>query len=117
MSFPDMARAVQTLLTLGFVLAFLVGATAQLLPCSMSATGMGLHSDVMAGCAGPNTPCTDRAPACVDRIGCLTVPAHPILPESLPTVFPWTSIAYDFAAVLLPGLSVEPELSPPILAA
>jgi hypothetical protein len=104
------------LLTLCLALTFLVGATVRLVPCSTTQMDMGVRADMEGGCAAPQTPCTGHTPSCIDHVGCVAVPALTASPASMPTAFRWTIIAYDFAAASLPGLTVEPELSPPILA-
>jgi hypothetical protein len=111
-----MAMIPKRLLTLCLALAFLVGATVQLVPCSTTQMDMGVRADMEGGCAAPQTPCTGHMPSCIDHVGCVTVPALPPSPASMPIAFRWIVITYDFAAVSLPGLNVEPELSPPILA-
>ena len=112
-----MAIFLRRLLILCFAAALLVGGWAQLLPCSMAEAQRGVGADMAAGCAGRDIPCANLAPGCIDHIGCVVVPALPVLPNSLPVALRWTAVAYAFTAVSLAGLTVEPELSPPILAA
>jgi len=45
------------------------------------------------------------------------VSALPVSPASVAVAFEWQSLDYDFAAVSLSGISLKPELSPPIVAA
>jgi hypothetical protein len=111
-----MAMVVKRLLTWCLALAFLLGATVQLVPCSSTQTDMGVRPDMGGGWAAPQTPSTGHMPSCIDHAGCVTVPALPASPASMPIAFRWTIISYDFAAASLPGMTVEPELSPPILA-
>jgi hypothetical protein len=112
-----MAAIPKRLLTACLALAFIVGATVQVLPSSMRIGGMGVHADMAGGCADPQPPCTGHMPNCVDHIGCITVSALPASPASVAVAFEWTSLDYDLAQELLSGVSVKPELSPPILAA
>ncbi len=112
-----MATVIKNLLTLCLALAFLVGATVQLVPSSMALTDMGVRADMAGGRAQPLTPCADKMPNCVDNLGCLTVPALPTAAVSPAIPFRWTSVAYQFATAALSELSIKPELSPPILAA
>jgi hypothetical protein len=123
-----MAMVLRQLLTLFLATAFFAGATVQLLPSTTALADLGVHSDKMAGCDGPSVvkPMADcdgpvMPPAkpmsnCIGHFGCLTVPALATAPTALPTPFRWASIAYIPGATSLVGRSVEPELSPPILA-
>jgi hypothetical protein len=123
-----MATVLRRLLTLVLAAAFFVSATVRLLPSSTVLADMGVHSSKTAGCDGPPAvkPMADRdgpgmPPAkpmanCIDHFGCLTVPALATAPTALPMPFRWASIAYMSGAPSLVGRSIEPELSPPILA-
>jgi hypothetical protein len=112
-----MTAILNRLLTACLALAFLVGVTAQLVPCGMAQAGIGVRADMADGCAGPQAPCTGHMPNCVDHVGCVTVSALPASPASIAVAFEWTSLDYDFAPESRSGISVKPELSPPILAA
>ncbi len=112
-----MAAALKRLLRLGAALAFLVGVTAQLLPPGMAETQTTARDDVAGGCDRRQPPCSGHMPNCVDDIGCITVSALPTAPVSIAVAFAWTSLDYGFLAESLSGISVKPELSPPILAA
>lgn len=104
------------LLSICLTAAFLVGATVQALPSSMAMADLSAHSEMGGGCDHPKPPCPDRTPNCIDHFGCLSVPALSISPTALQMPFQWASIAYISGATSLVGRSVEPELSPPILA-
>jgi hypothetical protein len=56
-------------------------------------------------------------PNCIDHLGCLTVSALPASPALIAVVFEWTTLSYDLVPDSRSGISVKPELSPPILAA
>jgi hypothetical protein len=56
-------------------------------------------------------------PNCLDHGGCITVSALPASPNSTAVPVEWTSLDYIPARQALAGISVKPELSPPILAA
>jgi hypothetical protein len=118
MCLPDMATVLKRLLTVGLALAFLVGVTMQLVPSSM-ADIQGNVSAGMAGCGdSPQPPCTGHIPNCLDHGGCITVSALPASPTSIAVPVEWTSLdKYDLTPQALAGISVKPELSPPILAA
>jgi len=107
----------KNLLTLCLALAFLVGATVQLVPSGMAQTQMGERAGMTGSCGQQEHPGTGQMPTCIDHIGCLTVSALPASPLSPATPFRWTSVAYQFSATPLRGISVRPELSPPILTA
>ena len=104
-------------LTLCLALAFLVGVTAQLMPSSIVETQMTVSAEMAGGCAGPQAPCTGHMPNCVDHLGCITVSALPTSPTSIAVAFEWTVLGYDLVPKSLTGISVKPELLPPILAA
>ena len=112
-----MATIPKRLLTVFLALAFILGAAVQVLPSSMAIGDMGVHTDMADGCAGPQPPCTGHMPNCVDHVGCVTVFALPASPISVAVAFEWVSLDYDRAPESLAGISVKPELSPPILAA
>jgi hypothetical protein len=112
-----MATLMKGLLTFCLALAFLVGATAQLVPSSMAMAEIDVRADMTGGCTAPDMPRTGHTPNCIDHLGCLAIPALPTSPASLAIAFRWTSVAYHFSATPLSGISVEPELSPPIPAA
>src|ERR1700724_314321 len=112
-----MATILKRLLTVCLALAFIVGATVQVLPSSMAIGEMGVRADMAGGCDGPQPPCTGHMPNCVDHVGCLTVSALPASPVSVAVAFEWASLDYDLARESLSGISVKPELSPPILVA
>ena len=115
--FDGMTMVLRRLLTLSLALAFLVGGTGQLMPSSMAAPQMTASAD-MGGCAGPQPPCTGHIPNCLDHGGCITVSALPASPTSIAVPVEWTSLdKYDLTPQALAGISVKPELSPPILAA
>jgi hypothetical protein len=98
-------------------LIFLVGVTATLVQARMAQSDMGIRGDVAGGSPGPQPPCTGQMPGCVDHVGCVTVSALPTFPGSVVVVFEWISLDYDLVPESLSGISVKPELSPPILAA
>jgi hypothetical protein len=112
-----MLAVLKRLLTLCVALAFLFGVPAQLMPSSMAETQMTVSAQMAGGCAGPQAPCTGHMPNCVDHLGCVTVSALPTSPASIAVAFEWTSLDYGSAPESLAGISVKPELSPPILAA
>jgi hypothetical protein len=115
--FSGMATIRKRLLTVCLALAFVVGATVQVLPSSIVFGEVGVSADMAGGCAGPQPPCTGYMPNCVDHVGCVTVSALPASPASQAVAFEWTLLDYHLASESFSGISVEPELSPPILAA
>jgi hypothetical protein len=117
MCLPGMATVLKRLATLCLALAFLLGVTAQLLPVSMTEAQLTVSAEMAGGCAGPQPPCTGHLPNCVDHLGCVTVSALPASPTSVAVAFEWTKLGYDFVPESLTGISVRPELSPPILVA
>ena len=115
--FAVMAMIAKRLLTLGLALAFLIGVTAQLMPSSMPDAQVTISAEMAGGCADPQPPCTGHTPNCVDHLGCITVSALPASPATITVPVEWTSLDYDLAPEARSGISVKPELSPPILAA
>jgi hypothetical protein len=111
-----MATVANRVLTICLALAFLVGVTAQLMPSSMAEIQMSVSADMAGGCDGPQPPCTGHMSNCVDHVGCITVSALPTSPTSIAVPVEWTSLDYDLAPEALAGISLKPELSPPILA-
>ena len=102
-------------------LAFVVALTTQAVlpawampvgPSAMqaSATGMSAHPD------GPVAPCKRATPTCVEHIGCVNVFAISASSARTGVLIQWREVRYDLAVSRLTGLSVAPELSPPILA-
>ncbi len=112
-----MMAVLKRLLTVCLALAFVVGVTAQLMPSSMAQGPIAVSAKMAGGCDGPQPPCTGHTPSCVDRIGCITVSALPTSPAAIAVPVEWTSLDFHLALESLAGLSVKPDLSPPILAA
>lgn len=112
-----MATVLKRLLTVCLALAFVVGVMGQLMPNSMAAPHMAVSTDMDGGCAGSHPPCTGHMPNCLDHGGCISASVVPVSPATVAVPVEWTSLDYDLAPQALSGISVEPELSPPILAA
>ena len=111
-----MATVLKRLLTVCLALAFLVGVMAQLMPSSMAETVTTVSTE-MGGCACPYPPCTGHMPNCLDRGCCISVSVLPTSPAAIAVPVEWTSLVYSLAPQALSGISVKPELSPPIFAA
>ena len=105
------------LLVVFLALMFFVGVIAQLVPADIALGEASVHADMAGGCTGPQPPCTGHMPNCVDHVGCMTLSALPTCPASLFVPVAWVPFEYSLAPEWLAGISVEPELSPPILAA
>jgi hypothetical protein len=112
-----MATILKRLLTLELMLGLVVGTVAQLVPVSTAQPAMLVQTDMACVCPGLQPPCTGHIPNCVDHICCVTVSALPVSLVSVAVEFEWTSLYYGLTAESLSGISVEPELSPPILTA
>jgi hypothetical protein len=113
----DTLAGLERLLTICLALTDLVGVTAQLMPSSMAEPQTTVSAVIGGGYAGPHLPCTGHMPNCLNDGGYITVS---VLPASLtPVAVPveWTSLEYDLAPHPLSGISVKPELPPPILIA
>ena len=115
MCLAGMATVLKRLLTACLTLAFVAGVTAQLMPSSMAETVTTVSTE-MGGCAGPYPPCTGHMPNCLDRGCCISVSVLPTSPAAIAVPVEWTSRDYGLPPQPLAGISVKPELSPPILA-
>ena len=112
-----MATITKRLLTLCLALALVIGVTAQLMPSGIAAAQTTMSAGMAGGCDGPKPPCTGCSPSCVDHVGCITVSALPTSPASMVAPVEWTFLGYDLAPESLAGISLKPEISPPILVA
>jgi len=112
-----MAAVLKRLLTVCLALAFAVGVTGQVLPISMAAPQTSATADMAGGCAGPQPPCTGHMPNCLDHGGCISASAVPVSPATMAVPVEWTLLDYALTPQALAGISVKPELSPPILTA
>ena len=116
MCLPGMATVLKRLLTVCLALAFLLGVTAQLMPSSTAETVTTVSSEMGGGCACPYPPCTGHMPNCLNHGCCISVSVLPTSPAAIAVPVEWTSRDYDRPPQPLAGISVKPELSPPILA-
>ena len=117
MCLRGMATVLKRFLRICLALAFLIGVTVQLVPSSVSDTPTMASAAMSDCCDTPQAPCTGHLPNCLDHGGCVTVSALPASPTSIAVPVEWTSLDYDLAPEALAGISVKPELAPPILAA
>jgi hypothetical protein len=111
-----MREVLKLLLTLGLMLGLVVGTMAQLPPVSMAQRDLAISAGLADGCAGSQSPCTGHMRTCADHVCCITVSALRPSLASVGMPFEWTSLYYPLAPESLSGISVKPELSPPILA-
>lgn len=98
-------------------LALLAGLTAQSLFAASIDTvkTAGVGPGAMSGdSAGSRTPCKGAKPLCADHAGCVLMTALTMTPGSAPVPVQWGEIEYGELAVAFGGVSVAPELSPPI---
>ena len=117
MCWRGMTMLAKRFLTACLALALLLGVTAQLMLPSTAAAQTTVSTHMAGGCADLPPPCTGHMPNCLDHGGCITVSALPASPTSIAVAFEWTALGYALVPELLTGISVKPELSPPILAA
>lgn len=99
-------------------IAVIVGLTMQVLPrgFALESGQVAVASMDMPCDGGAGAPCKGMTPACIDAMGCVVAVAIPAQVPELTTA-PWVAAAYTFADTSLSGLSVPPELTPPILLA
>lgn len=109
--------ALKRFLTFCLAVAFLIGATVQLVPCAVADANSAISTGNMSGCDGAQPPCTGHIPNCLEHGGCITMSALPASLDSVAVPVDWTSLDYNTVPESLAGISVEPELAPPILAA
>ena len=112
-----MVTALKRLLTMCLALAFLVGVTGPLLPTSMAASQVTMSAGMAGCCDDPQAPCSGHLPNCLDHGGCITISVLPASTTSIAVPVEWTSLEYEFSPQALAGISVKPELFPPILTA
>lgn len=99
-------------------LAIVLGTTLQAMASASAAIpqpSMTMSDVDMAKSDYPNPPCKGMTPICIDSLGCVInigVPAASPL-ASIP--FEWGVVSYFFSLAALAGVSIEPELSPPII--
>ena len=105
------------LLTLGIALAFFVGTTGQLVPYGMACGMIGMSVGMAVGPAQTKAPSGAPGPTCVVHLGCVGNPALPASPPSVAVALRWMTPAYDLTTAPLSGISLKPDLSPPILTA
>jgi len=111
-----MATILKRLRTLGLSLAFVVGMTAQLMP-SMAETPATESAGIAGCCESPQPPCSGHLPDCLDHGGCISGSVVLASPATIAVPVEWASLGYHLVLQVLSGISVKPELSPPILAA
>jgi hypothetical protein len=109
--------ALKRLALVFLALAFLAGLTAQSL--FAASIDPARTANVMAGAikgdsADGQTPCKGTKPLCTDHAGCVLMTALTITPGLAPVPVEWDEIKYGEFTVAFEGLSVAPELSPPI---
>jgi hypothetical protein len=117
-------RILRGLLVAVTVLAFLGGTTVQAMPL-LTANGMAAKAGVpcehmaamgQSGSAVPghNAPCKGITPDCVKRMGCIGIPSLPVRAGVLVTPVSYVTITYWPPRETLGGLSLKPDLFPPI---
>ena len=115
MCLPGMAAVLKPLLTICLTLVLLLGGPAQLMPPNLGGADTSVSAGMAGGCADPKPPC--HMPSCLDHGGCIGLSALPASPAAIAVPVEWTSPGYAFAPQPLSGISVKPELAPPILVA
>ena len=103
--------------------AFVASATMQLMPHAIAASAgadaavpcdmMDMKTDT-APAGAPDMPCKGKIPDCADSLGCAVFVDLPARPHGAPVAVHWTKVAWSAAQPSLAGLTLEPELTPPI---
>ncbi len=103
-------------LLVALVAIALVGAPtfqAAVSPTSAMHAAAAQHETCSEQLANP-APCKSMVPACADMLGCVTVASLPVPAISAAVSLTWTSIAYRVGSDVQDGLSIKPDLGPPI---
>jgi hypothetical protein len=111
-----MAIFLRRLMILSLALVVAGGMAVQVVPASLI-QDMGACAATADTCGGPQPPCNGHTLNCAGHVGCITMSALPATAVLFPVAIEWMSLDYDRAPQALAGISVKPELSPPILAA
>jgi hypothetical protein len=101
-------------------IAVFLGMTLQVIPLASAMTSqsaMSMAGMDMSDCDHPAAPCKGITPDCIDSMGCLMTVALPATQLSAPVPFKWDAVSYGFAVANFAGMTLRPELSPPILRA
>lgn len=99
-------------------LAVVTALATQMALSARAAEGAGISMLATAAATSDHLvpPCRKASPVCVDHIGCVTALAVPASPTALGVPIEWRRVRYSLVMPHFAGQSVEPELSPPILA-
>ena len=112
-----MVRLIRSAVALLIAVA-LIGAPAMqaaaAMPCGMTAATSAADHPPGSDHGPVSSPCTDKMPGCADMLGCgigasLQAPAPVLMAQPA-----WTLVAYWPVTEQLNGLSVQPDLGPPI---
>jgi hypothetical protein len=74
---------------------------------------MDMKADAMPAGA-PDMPCKGKIPDCTGSLGCAAFVDLAAGPQAAPAAVQWTEVAWSAAQPSLAGLTLEPELTPPI---
>ncbi|HEY0524440.1 MAG TPA: hypothetical protein VGD08_13690 [Stellaceae bacterium] len=104
------------------VLALVASTTMQLMPHAFAVPPAGSAAPCeMMNIATPEAPtgssdmpCKGMIPVCQDSLGCAVVFDLPIPPRAAPVAVDWMQVVWTVVQSTLAGLTVEPEVSPPI---
>src|SRR5260370_5525849 len=106
--------------------AFLIGATVQAMPLSVSSASSSLKAPLgdcahiaMAEQATPSpakAPCNAVTIDCIKAMGCIGSPTIPTRSDQLSRLIQYSPVAYWSSPCARTGLSIEPDLLPPIAA-
>jgi hypothetical protein len=96
---------------------FLLVATTQLIPLASAAPDCNMTMMSHGADGGGPVPCTDMTPTCIVDVGCAFVVSLPAPHLGLSAPLSWTRVAYGTSSNASRGLSIKPDLTPPILPA
>jgi hypothetical protein len=110
-------RTLRKLVVFFVVGGFFLVATTQLIPIAAAAPDCDMTLVIQGQDGKAHVPCTDMTPSCIIDASCAFVVSLPAPNLALSASMSWARVAYVTASASLCGLSIKPDLTPPILPA
>jgi hypothetical protein len=115
---PQIERMLHRHGVLVLAFAFVVGLTAQIAAGVWTMNGCPTAMGSMSAPSGDppsDVPCNGLTLACIDGVNCAMPTALPVPPMAASISFEWTAASFTLIDTSMSGLSLEPDLTPPIL--